>query len=221
MINSRLRWSSQQRSLRRDGRRCHRRPGVCAGLGRVRITAAAPHRLAPPTTEQLAQASKVIASNISGVMSLSKADAPVSMLNTGAKVVLPFVAVVLSDLPLWWINRWCAGTLCQCPSHFLHAVFLHFVADLVRLRRCQKTPYCSFVWHGRQRWFGHGLDGVFPLPGELLMEDNGSVRAQALSNIIRFSTTAVGVGLAGMVVAGTLFASLMSGPSRTIHFEEE
>jgi len=54
-----------------------------------------------------------------------------------------------------------------------------------------------------------------------LMEDNGSVRAQALSNIIRFSTTTVGVGLAAMVVAGTLFASLMSGPSRTIHFEEE
>ena len=68
---------------------------------------------------------------------------------------------------------------------------------------------------------GSLLTVYFLSQGELLMEDNGSVRAQALSNIIRFGTTAVGFGLALVVVAGTLFASLMSGPSRTIHFDEE
>ena len=57
--------------------------------------------------------------------------------------------------------------------------------------------------------------------GELLMEDNGSVRAQALSNLIRLGTTLIGVGLGVMVVAGTLFASLMNTPPRRIQFEEE
>ena len=53
------------------------------------------------------------------------------------------------------------------------------------------------------------------------MEDNGSVRAQALSNLIRFGTTILGLGLATLVVAGTLFASLMNSPPRRIQFEEE
>ena len=57
--------------------------------------------------------------------------------------------------------------------------------------------------------------------GELLMEDNGSVRAQALSNIVRFGTTMLGLAMAAVVVFGTLFSSLMGGPKRTIMFEEE
>ena len=68
---------------------------------------------------------------------------------------------------------------------------------------------------------GIGLSVFFLSQGELLMEDNGSVRAQALSNTIRFGTTVLGIALAVVVVAGTLFASIMNGPSQTIHFEEE
>ena len=68
---------------------------------------------------------------------------------------------------------------------------------------------------------GAGLTVFFLSQGELLMEDNGSVRAQALSNLIRFGTTIIGLGLATLVVAGTLFASLMNSPPRRIQFEEE
>jgi formate/nitrite transporter FocA (FNT family) len=68
---------------------------------------------------------------------------------------------------------------------------------------------------------GLGLTLFFLAQGELLMENNGSVRAQVLSNTIRFGTTVIGLSLAMVIVAGTLFASLMNGPSQTIHFEEE
>ena len=68
---------------------------------------------------------------------------------------------------------------------------------------------------------GVGMTVFFLSQGELLMEDNGSVRAQALSNLIRLATTVLGMGMAVMVVAGTLFASLMNTPPRAIQFEEE
>ena len=71
------------------------------------------------------------------------------------------------------------------------------------------------------RAFGAGLTVFFLSQGELLMEDNGSVRAQALSNIVRFGTTIIGLAMAAVVVFGTLFSSLMSGPKRSITFEEE
>ena len=68
---------------------------------------------------------------------------------------------------------------------------------------------------------GVGLTVFFLSQGELLMEDNGSVRAQALSNIVRFGTTMIALAMAAVIVFGTLFSSLMSGPKRTVHFEEE
>ena len=68
---------------------------------------------------------------------------------------------------------------------------------------------------------GAGLTLFFLSQGDLLMEANGSVRAQALSNIIRFATTALAVVVAVMIVGGTLFSSLLNSPPRTISFEEE
>ena len=68
---------------------------------------------------------------------------------------------------------------------------------------------------------GAALIVFFLSQGDLLMEANGSVRAQALSNIIRFATTALAVVVAVMIVGGTLFSSLLNSPPRTISFEEE
>lgn len=68
---------------------------------------------------------------------------------------------------------------------------------------------------------GAALTVFFLSQGDLLMEANGSVRAQALSNIIRFATTALAVVVAVMIVGGTLFSSLLNSPPRTISFEEE
>ena len=85
----------------------------------------------------------------------------------------------------------------------------------------RKRPFAPLLGMGLSVGLGFALTVFFLSQGELLMEDNGSVRAQALSNIIRFGTTVLGFGLATVVVAGTLFASIMNGPSRTIHFEEE
>lgn len=57
--------------------------------------------------------------------------------------------------------------------------------------------------------------------GEMLMEDNGSVRAQALSNIIRFSTTLLAVIVSGLLVGGLVFSSLMQNSDHSSIGEEE
>jgi len=69
--------------------------------------------------------------------------------------------------------------------------------------------------------FGTALSLFFLSQGDLLMEDNGSVRAQALSNIIRFSTTVIACAIAALIVLGMLFASLMHTPPARLEFEEE
>ena len=155
-------------------------------------------------------------------MSLSKAGAPVSILNTGAKVLLPFLVVVLSVIYHSGVST--EGALVRFANALLTSFTLFSLILLLTLfvyGDARKRPIAPLFGMAVSVALGTALTVFFLSQGELLMEDNGSVRAQALSNIIRFSTTTVGVGLAAMVVAGTLFASLMSGPSRTIHFEEE
>ena len=61
----------------------------------------------------------------------------------------------------------------------------------------------------------------FLAQGDLLMENNGSIRAQALSNIIRFGTTVLAMTMAMVVVGGTLLASLLNSPPKQLVFEEE
>ena len=61
----------------------------------------------------------------------------------------------------------------------------------------------------------------FLAQGDLLMENNGSIRAQALSNIIRFGTTVLAMTMAMVVVGGTLLASLLNSPQKHLVFEEE
>jgi len=68
---------------------------------------------------------------------------------------------------------------------------------------------------------GVGLTMFFLSQGDLLMEENASIRAQFLSNIVRFATTSAALVLATVVVGGTLLASLLNTPVRTIVFEEE
>ena len=85
----------------------------------------------------------------------------------------------------------------------------------------RKRPIAPLLGMFMSVLLGVGMTVFFLSQGELLMEDNGSVRAQALSNLIRLATTVLGMGMAVMVVAGTLFASLMNTPPRAIQFEEE
>lgn len=73
---------------------------------------------------------------------------------------------------------------------------------------------------------GAALGGVmisfmFLSQGDLLMEANGSIRAQALSNIIRFSTTFIAISISALIVGGISFASLMNSPAKQHFFDEE
>lgn len=135
---------------------------------------------------------------------------------------LPFAAVLAGVLLLSGVAP--DGAIVRFSNALLTSFTLFSFILLLTLfvyGDARKRPLAPLFGMALSVGVGSMLTVYFLSQGELLMEDNGSVRAQALSNIIRFGTTAVGFGLAVMVVAGTLFASLMSGPSRTIHFEEE
>ena len=140
----------------------------------------------------------------------------------GLLVVLPLLVIL--GLIMWLSNSSLEGTLIRFTNALLTSFTLFSLMLLLTLfvyGDARKRPYAPLIGMLMSVLLGLGLTLFFLAQGELLMEDNGSVRAQALSNTIRFGTTIIGLGLAVVIVAGTLFASLMNGPNRTIHFEEE
>jgi drug/metabolite transporter (DMT)-like permease len=125
---------------------------------------------------------------------------------------------------LWVSNGSTEGTFIRFTNSLLTSFTLFSFMLLLTLfvyGDARKRPIAPLIGMLMSVLLGLGLTLFFLAQGELLMENNGSVRAQALSNTIRFGTTVIGLGLAMVIVAGTLFASLMNGPSQTIHFEEE
>lgn len=56
--------------------------------------------------------------------------------------------------------------------------------------------------------------------GELLLEDNGSTRAQALSNVVRILVSLIALMMAIIVSVGGVFVAITSRPNRKL-FEEE
>ena len=140
----------------------------------------------------------------------------------GAFAILPAGAVLLL---VWWTSvDSTEGTLVRFSNALLTSfTFISFILmmTLFVYGDARKRPLAPLFGMFMSVLLGVAMTVFFLSQGELLMEDNGSVRAQALSNLIRLATTLLGLGLAGMVVAGTLFASLMNTPPRSIQFEEE
>ena len=155
-------------------------------------------------------------------MKMSESSPLRSFARLGSFALLPALVVLLL---VWWLSD---GASEGAPIRFANALLTSFtfVSFLLLLTLfvygdARKRPLAPLVGMFLSVLLGAGLTVFFLSQGELLMEDNGSVRAQALSNLIRFGTTIIGLGLATLVVAGTLFASLMNSPPRRIQFEEE
>lgn len=145
-----------------------------------------------------------------------------SLARLGAFAVLPAGAVLIL-VGLVSIES-TDGTLIRFANALLTSfTFVSFILLLTLFvyGDARKRPIAPLLGMFMSVLLGVGMTVFFLSRGELLMEDNGSVRAQALSNLIRLATTVLGMGMAVMVVAGTLFASLMNTPPRTIQFEEE
>jgi len=68
---------------------------------------------------------------------------------------------------------------------------------------------------------GAGVTAFFLSQGDLLMEANGSVRAQMLSNIIRFSTSLLALMLSSVLTFGVLLATVLHRGRAPLSFEEE
>ena len=137
-------------------------------------------------------------------------------------VLFPLMTILA--IILWLSDSSTDGTLIRFTNSLLTSFTLFSFMLLLTLfvyGDARKRPIAPLIGMLMSVLLGIGLTLFFLAQGELLMENNGSVRAQALSNTIRFGTTVIGLSLAMVIVAGTLFASLMNGPSQTIHFEEE
>jgi hypothetical protein len=145
-----------------------------------------------------------------------------ALVRLGAFAVLPLGAVML--LVVWGSVESTDGTLIRFANALLTSfTFVSFILLLTLFvyGDARKRPLAPLLGMLMSVLLGVAMTVFFLSQGELLMENNGSVRAQALSNLIRLATTVLGMGLAVMVVAGTLFASLMNTPPRVIQFEEE
>ena len=137
-------------------------------------------------------------------------------------VLFPLMTILV--IILWLSDGSTEGTFIRFTNSLLTSFTLVSFMLLLTLfvyGDARKRPIAPLIGMLMSVLLGLGLTLFFLAQGELLMENNGSVRAQALSNTIRFGTTVIGLSLAMVIVAGTLFASLMNGPSQTIHFEEE
>ena len=137
-------------------------------------------------------------------------------------VLFPLMTILV--IILWLSDGSTEGTFIRFTNSLLTSFTLFSFMLLLTLfvyGDARKRPIAPLIGMLMSVLLGLGLTLFFLAQGELLMENNGSVRAQALSNTIRFGTTVIGLSLAMVIVAGTLFASLMNGPSQTIHFEEE
>ena len=155
-------------------------------------------------------------------MTMSDASPLRSLTRLGVSAVLPVASVVLV---VWFASVASSeGALVRFTNAMLTSfTFVSFILLLTLFvyGDARKRPIAPLLGMVLSVLLGVALTVFFLSRGELLMEDNGSVRAQILSNLIRLGTTVLGLGLAVMVTAGALFASLMNTPPRSIQFEEE
>ena len=135
---------------------------------------------------------------------------------------LPTLLLVLG---LWW---WTSTSVESGLVRFVNAmltsftlVSFMFLVTLFAYGDARKRPVAPLVGMLLLVAAGIGLTMFFLSQGDLLMEENASVRAQFLSNIVRFATTAAALVVASMVVVGTLLASLLNSPKKRMEFEEE
>lgn len=105
-------------------------------------------------------------------------------------------------------------------TSFTLASFMLMVLLLVYGDR-RKRPVAPLLGMLGAGVLGAAVTAFFLSQGDLLMEANGSVRAQMLSNTVRFSTNLFALLLAMTVCFGTLFAAVMNRGIRPLQFEEE
>lgn len=105
-------------------------------------------------------------------------------------------------------------------TSFTLASFMLMVLLLVYGDR-RKRPVAPLLGMLGAGVLGAVVTAFFLSQGDLLMEANGSVRAQMLSNTVRFSTNLFALLLAMTVCFGTLFAAVMNRGIRPLQFEEE
>lgn len=140
------------------------------------------------------------------------------LLATALPVVIMLGAAMLvsTDLSNGMLVRFVNAAL----TSFTLASFILMVLLLVYGDR-RKRPLAPLMGMLAAGVLGALVTAIFLSQGDLLMEHNGSVRAQMLSNTIRFSTNLLALMLAITVCFGTMLAAVMNRGIRPLQFEEE
>ena len=140
----------------------------------------------------------------------------------GLWFTLPSLLFVLG---VWWST---SGSFEAGFVRFVNAMLTSFtlvsfmlLVTLFAYGDARKRPIAPLAGMLMVVGAGIGLTMFFLSQGGLLMEDNASVKAQYLSNIVRFATTSAAIVVASVVVGGVLLASLLNTPQKQILFEEE
>lgn len=128
-------------------------------------------------------------------------------------------------LVIWWVSD---PSIEEALVRFVNAMLTSFtlisfmlLVVLFAYGDARKRPLAPLVGMFLLVSISVGLTLFFLSQGDFLMEANASVRAQYLSNIIRFGTTVSAASVSLVVVGGTLLASLLNTPQKVIRFEEE
>lgn len=137
-------------------------------------------------------------------------------------LVLPFVVLlatarsVAGDVGSGMLVRFVNSALTAFTlASFMLVVMLFVYGD----RR--KRPVAPFLGMLGAGVLGAMITAFFLGQGDLLMEANGSVQAQMLSNAVRFSTSLLALIVSVCVCFGVLFATVMNRGIRPLQFEEE
>ena len=145
-----------------------------------------------------------------------------TLVRLSAWSLLPSVGFIVI---LWWFTQPSVeGALVRFVNSMLTSFTLFSFMLLVVLftyGAARKRPIAPMVGVFAMVAISTGLTVFFLSQGDFLMEANASVRAQYLSNIIRFGTTVAAILVSAVVVGGTLLASILNSPPKVIHFEEE
>jgi hypothetical protein len=149
-----------------------------------------------------------------------------SSTNALAKVFFAFTVPALVVVLAVWLST--SVPVEDALVRFANAMLTSFtlvsfmlMVTLISYGDARKRPFAPLFGMLLVVGVGVALTLFFLSQGDLLMEDNGSVRAQALSNIIRFGTTSIAMLASTLLVGGVLFASLLNTPTPPVFSEEE
>lgn len=137
-------------------------------------------------------------------------------------MVLPVLLILLAQSRMDHLNSSLAFKTfgnAVLTSYSLSSVLL--LVALIAYGDSRKRPITPLLGMAVAAIVGTIVTYALTSMDDLLLVDNGSARAQILSNVLNFSTVGLGFILSLAFVGGLVFASLMNRNIKRFEYEEE